>query len=95
MGAGGQTIIPVAMEQKVGKERWRKYFLTCQQEETKKRMEERKKETDRRDTLRVRNEGTEEERKEGRTGKEGKIRRELKTKRKRKEGRSRRRGRKG
>lgn len=37
MGAGGQSIIHVAMERKVGNERWRKCFLKCQQKETKKR----------------------------------------------------------
>ena len=35
-GAGGQTIIPVAMEHKVGNGRQRKCFLKCQQKETKK-----------------------------------------------------------
>lgn len=40
MGAGGQTILPVAMEHKVGNERWRKCFLDCQQKETKKGRKE-------------------------------------------------------
>ena len=42
LGVGGQTIIPVAMEHKVGNERWRKCFLKCQQKGGKKKRDRKK-----------------------------------------------------